>query len=147
SYLFMHFDHDDPERAAAIAATVNNSWQHGHAYTSATAPAAWVVDDNPRFADVMLIPEQGYAVLSSAEKAGKINAGDHGWAPESPAMHGLFIASGPNVKPGVELGPVRNIDIYPLMLSILGLDAPEYIDGDPSRLSAKLYSDGENNSK
>ena len=147
SYLFMHFDHNDPERAAAIAAAVNETWRHGHAYTSATAPAAWVVDGNPRFPDVMLIPEQGYAVLSSAEKAGKINAGDHGWAPESPAMHGLFIASGPNIKPGVELGPVRNIDIYPLMLSILGLDAPEYIDGDPSGLSAKLYSDGDKHSR
>lgn len=143
SYFFIHFDRDDPARASDIAATVNDHWQHGDAYTPASAPARWAVDDNPRFPDVMLIPEQGFAVLSSGDKAGKIDAGDHGWAPESPAMHGFFIASGPNIKPGVELGPVRNIDIYPLMLSILGLNGPENIDGDPASLSIILNRDGE----
>ncbi len=141
SYLFMHFDQADEERAGTIADTINENWAHGSAYLSSTAPAGWKVDDSPRFPDVMLIPDQGYAVLSSNDKVGKINAGDHGWAPGSADMHGLFIASGANIKAGVELGEVNNIDIYPLMVSILGLAPAAKLDGDPKKLADLLKPD------
>jgi len=138
AYLFMHFKQDDPALAREIVDTVNAHWDHGHAYVPADTPDQWHVDDNPRFPDVILTPEPGYAVISSAEKIGKITAGSHGWAPEAPAMHGFLVASGPNIKPGLKLGPVNSVDIYPLMLSILGLDAPEKIDGDPCTLARIL---------
>ncbi len=138
SYLFLYLDQDDPERARDMVKTINSRWQHGRAYTPADTPEQWHVDSNPRFPDVILMPEPGYAVLSSMERAGKINAGDHGWAPEAPAMHGFFVASGPNIKPGLSLGPVNNVDIYPFMLSILGLDAPAIIDGDAGKLAPLL---------
>lgn len=143
AYLFLHFDQDDPERAAEIVDTVNGLWKHGRAYLPSDTPRVWFVDNNPRFPDVILMPEQGYAVLSSSERSGKLIAGDHGWAPESPEMHGFFIASGPNIKTGVALGPVNNIDVYPLMLSILGLEAPAYIDGDASSLQG-IFISGKN---
>jgi len=136
SYLFLHLEGDDPRRAAGIVSAVNESWKHGRAYLPRDTPASWHVKDNPRFPDVILTPDAGHAVLSTLEKVGKINAGDHGWAPEDPDMHGFFIACGPNITPGLKLGPVRNIDIYPLMLSILRLDAPEIIDGDPGALAS-----------
>lgn len=139
SYLFMHFDRDDPVRAQDIVKTVNSRWRHGRAYTPATAPKQWHVDANPRFPDVILMPETGFAVFSAAEKATWISAGDHGWAPEASEMHGFFVASGPNIKPGISLGPVNIVDIYPLMLSILGLDAPQQMDGDPAKLARLLY--------
>jgi predicted AlkP superfamily pyrophosphatase or phosphodiesterase len=140
SYLFLHFDHDEPERAASIVANINNSWDHGRAYLPQDTPAQWHIENNPRFPDVILMPEAGYAVLSTMEKAGKINAGDHGWAPETPAMHGFFVACGPNIAHGISLGAVNNIDVYPLMLSILDLDAPPVMDGDASKLAATLYT-------
>lgn len=139
SYLFMHFDRDDPVRAQDIVETVNSRWRHGRAYTPTTAPKQWHVDTNPRFPDVILMPETGFAVFSSVEKAAWIGAGDHGWAPEAPAMHGFLVASGPNIKLGISLGAVSVVDIYPLMLSILGLDAPQQIDGDPAKLARLLY--------
>ena len=138
SYLFMHFDQHEAGRARNIVETVNNRWKHGRAYTAADAPGQWYVDSNPRFPDVILMPEVGYAVISTARKADKISAGDHGWAPENPFMHGFFIASGPNIKPGVSLDSVNSVDVYPLMLSILGLEGPQSIDGDPSKLSGVL---------
>ena len=138
SYLFVHFDEDDSARAQTMVNAVNKHWDHGRAYLPSTVPPQWKVGDNPRFPDVILMPETGYAVLSRAEKAGKVTAGDHGWPPDSSEMHGFFVASGPNIRPGVTLGAVRNIDVYPLMLSILGLQGPEKLDGD-ARLSDKLY--------
>lgn len=141
SYLFMHFDQKDDKRAQSIADVINSHWTHGRAYMPTTAPENWKINDNPRFPDVMLISDQGHAVLSSNEKVGKINAGDHGWAPESPDMHGFFIASGPDIRAGASLGAVNNIDIYPLLVSILGLRAAENIDGDPAKLADVLKPD------
>jgi len=139
SYLFVHFDEDDPARAQAMVDVVNSHWDHGRAYLPSTSPSQWQVGDNPRFPDIILMPETGYAVISKSEKAHKVTAGDHGWSPDSPEMHGFFVASGPNIKAGVTLGPVRNVDVYPLMASILGLKGPEKLDGDASRLAEKLY--------
>ncbi len=139
SYLFMHFDKTDPGRVQDIVATVNRDWQHGTAYTVETAPPQWQLDDNPRFPDVILMPEVGYAVFSTHEKSLKISAGDHGWAPEAKAMHGFFVASGPNIKPGVNLGLVNSVDIYALMLTVLGLDIPPAIDGDREKLPRMLH--------
>lgn len=138
SYLFIHFEEDDPARAQAMVDVVNDNWDHGQAYVPSTLPPHWQVGDNPRFPDVILISETGDAVISRSEKRHKVSAGDHGWSPESPEMHGFFVASGPNIRPGVTLGPVRNIDVYPLMVSILGLKGAEELDGD-ARLADKLY--------
>lgn len=135
SYMFLHLEEDQAGRARNIVDTVNRHWQHGHAYLAGETPAQWRIDDNPRFPDVVLMPEAGFAVLSSDQKSEKITAGDHGWAPESPAMHGFFITSGPNIKPGLTLGPVSMVDVYPLMTSILGLESPAYIDGDKDTLA------------
>ena len=138
SYLFIHLNKEEPGRAADIVATVNSTWKHGRAYLPGDAPAQWRVGKNPRFPDVILMPNDGYAVLSDEGKAGKINAGDHGWAPENPDMHGFFVACGPNITPGLSLGSVSTIDVYPLMLSILGLDAPGKVDGNADNLVAAL---------
>ena len=143
SYMFLHFDQENPERASNIVETVNRHWQHGRAYLSAEAPATWKINENPRFPDVILTPEAGYAVLSSREKAGKITAGDHGWAPEAPAMHGIFVASGPNINPAISLEAVNAVDIYPLMTKILGLEGAANIDGDAGKL-ARILAIGEN---
>jgi len=146
AYLFLYLDRADPDRAAAIVNTVNASWAHGRAHLPGDTPASWQVDDNPSFADVILMPEAGYAVLSSREKAGTINAGDHGWAPEAPAMHGFFVACGPNITPGVSPGQLKTIDIHPLMLAIIGLKGPAPTAGDASKLADFLYTERSNQS-
>jgi hypothetical protein len=92
------------------------------------------------------MPEAGYAVLSSRDKAGKINAGDHGWAPEAPAMHGFFVACGPNITPGVSLGQIKTTDIHPLMLAIIGLKGAAPPAGDASKLADFLYTERSNQS-
>jgi hypothetical protein len=44
-------------------------------------------------------------------------------------MRALFLAMGPTVRAGATVGPVRNIDVYPLLAEILGLQPPPDIDG------------------
>ena len=137
-YLFLHFDRPDRRRAVQIRDVVNSVWSHGNAYLSDDAPAAWQVTDNPRFPDVILVADLGYAVLSAVDKSFEINAGDHGWAPEADEMHGIFLAWGPDIRKGIKVGPARVVDVYPFVLSVLGLSPPASMDGDAAALSGIL---------
>lgn len=139
SHMSVYLETKDPDRAREIVDTVNRYWQHGHAYLASEAPVQWHIDDNPRYPDVILAPEMGYTVLSRANKSRKIKLSGHGWPPEASDMHGFFIASGPNIRPGLNLGPVSMVDVYPLMTAILGLQSPDNIDGDSSKLAEPLY--------
>ena len=139
SYLFIHLADEELHTAGEITATVNRHWEHGTAYTRETAPADWHVTDNPRFPDLILMPDPGHAVIPVA--GGRPHAGDHGWAPEATNMHGIFMAAGPNIRAGVVIEQAETVDVYPLMLSILGLDSPGNTDGDAEALAGALRSE------
>jgi predicted AlkP superfamily pyrophosphatase or phosphodiesterase len=130
SYAYLYFHDPDPDRARGIRDAVNGAWSHGRAWLPEAAPASWRLGANPRYPDVIVQPDPGYAVISTEDTMHKVTAGDHGWAPEDAAMHGIFLAAGPAIRAGARLAAVDNVDVYPLMVRILGLEAPETIDGD-----------------
>jgi hypothetical protein len=39
-------------------------------------------------------------------------------------MHGIFLATGPGLAEGVTIGEVSAVEIYPLMLELLRIEAP-----------------------
>jgi predicted AlkP superfamily pyrophosphatase or phosphodiesterase len=53
--------------------------------------------------------------------------GQHGFDPEDPEMHGLFLVHGPGI-PQRTLPPVSNTEVYGLLCKLLGLQ-PEANDG------------------
>jgi alkaline phosphatase D len=53
------------------------------------------------------------------------------------SMRALFIAVGPDIRPGSTLDPFENVSVYPLLASILGLEAPK-VDGNLHVLSKIL---------
>lgn len=114
----------EPEQAAAMAATINAAWSHGTAYTRSTAPKEWAISDDPRFPDLVVQAEGGYAVLSNPGSKSTISPGDHGWTPETPEMRGIFWMRGPGIAAGETIPPMDNTDIFPLMLDWLELDPP-----------------------
>lgn len=60
----------------------------------------------------------------------KINPGAHGFDPEKvPQMRASFYAWGPEFKSHKETAPFQNVNIYPLITTILGLPVTEKIDG------------------
>lgn len=57
-------------------------------------------------------------------------AGSHGFDPNTvKEMHAIFIAAGPQVKKGEKIATFENVDVYPLIAKILGLEITEEIDG------------------
>ena len=59
--------------------------------------------------------------------------GNHGFDPYMmPTMKAVFYAEGPDIRAGVKLKPFENVNVYPLLVKILGLDSPP-VDGSPGR--------------
>jgi hypothetical protein len=77
---------------------------------------------------------------SGTATGGKIGVGSHGGG-SSDELHNTLIVSGPSFKSGVrsEL-PSGNIDIAPTVLALLGIPAPDHIEG--RLLSEALSADG-----
>lgn len=138
SYVFLYFEQPEPAAILEMRDAINAAWNCGAAYRPQDTPTAWRVQPGPRTPDLLLLPEPGCGVLSSAEKAGKMNIGDHGWPPERPEMRGIFIAAGPSLPAGQMLPPVRVVDVYPLLMGLLGLAPHPDVDADPAVLGHLL---------
>lgn len=97
-------------------------------------PARWHYD-HERSGDLMILARPGkYIVTGDREKfLSNLKAGStfgvHGYDPnEVEDMRGIFYASGPNIKRGINVKAFQNIHIYPLIAKILQLKTPP-IDG------------------
>jgi hypothetical protein len=55
--------------------------------------------------------------------------GAHGYDASLPSMSAMLIAAGPSIRSGVTVPAVRNIDIAPTILHILGVAPPATVDG------------------
>jgi ectonucleotide pyrophosphatase/phosphodiesterase family protein 5 len=55
-------------------------------------------------------------------------------------MHPIFVAHGPAFKQGFKIDPFRNVDIYPLMCSILGVE-PAVHNGSLDNVRGMLVSE------
>jgi hypothetical protein len=69
----------------------------------------------------------------------------HGYDPTRvPKMKSLFVAVGPDIRAGVVLPPFENVNVYPLIAEILGLDITNLktvpIDGKLNVLDGMLQN-------
>ena len=138
-YVFIYLDQAEPQRAAVIRDGINAVWNCGRAYLPEDSPAEWHVAGNSDFADVLVVAEPGCAVVSSLSSNTLLTPGDHGWAPETADMQGIFIAAGPGLPKGVEVGTLRSVDLYPLLMRLLGLEPSPNVDSQPSELLNLLH--------
>lgn len=140
SSVYIWLSEAHKQRARQIVDAINANWDHGRAILREEAPEAWRVTAEAGFADVIVMADPGYLVASTPEKLSG-SLGNHGWSPEAEGMHAIFLAQGPRLPNGQRIGPIRAVDVYPLMLQILGLPVPQDIDGDPGRLLPLLDSE------
>ena len=97
---------------------------------------------NPRVSPIVGLIEDGWTVTTKerVESDGKENrkrAGAHGFDPKYRSMHGLFVAAGPRVKPGLVVPSFRNVDVYDFLCRLVDL-LPEPNDGEPRTTQAFL---------
>jgi predicted AlkP superfamily pyrophosphatase or phosphodiesterase len=117
-------------------------------YRRVQVPAYLHFDSNPREGDPVVIPTGPYLITASTDDRGTEHPpmGMHGYdATHMPEMKALFVAAGPDIRTGVALAPFENVNVYPLIAKILGLDITNLktgpIDGKLSVLVGILKSD------
>jgi predicted AlkP superfamily pyrophosphatase or phosphodiesterase len=76
----------------------------------------------------MVPGSEGDLVVASPQK------GAHGYTPDFPGQRASFLAAGPGLPHGVNLGEIQMIDIAPTLASLVGLTLPD-AEGKALRLS------------
>lgn len=79
-------------------------------------PAKYHFGTHRRVPQVVCLAKAGWSTISRAGQ--KVIPGQHGHDPSDPAMQGLFIIQGPQIKTA-QLETVRNIDVYNLLVRLL----------------------------
>lgn len=81
-------------------------------------PAKYHFGTHRRVPQVVCLAKAGWSTAAHAGQ--KVIPGQHGHDPSDPAMQGLFIIYGPQIK-GARLETVRNIDVYNLLVRLLNV--------------------------
>jgi alkaline phosphatase D len=125
---------DSPEQAERWYAALKNRDPRLGVYRRADVPKDLHYSASPRIGDIVLIRKGPVTLFGQSDAAEiakyfELHRGDHGFDPRLvPEMNGVFYGQGPNIKTGVRVGPVVNIEIYPLVARILGLEIDGKID-------------------
>jgi predicted AlkP superfamily pyrophosphatase or phosphodiesterase len=108
-------------------------------YRRKRVPATYDYDSNPREGDPIIIANGPYAIRARADGGDKPpQPGAHGYDPRvMKSMRALFVAAGPDIRAGSKLMPFENVNVFPLLAEILGLEAPA-VDGNVDVLSKIL---------
>lgn len=112
-------------------------------YQTAVTPGFESTPNNINWGVIQLIPDEGYYFSSQSRietliKNKVTTTGVHGMDSKQKEMHGIFYANGPAFKTDYEIAAFKNIHIYPLICQLLGLEIPEFIDGDINQIKEVL---------
>ena len=115
-------------------------------YRRKDVPAELNYNQNPREGDPVVIATGPYAIRAHGPPAGKEdrppNAGMHGFDPHLlPEMKASFFAAGPDIVAGKTVAPFENVNLYPWLAHMLGLNPPKS-DGTLNVLAGTLRDGG-----
>jgi hypothetical protein len=113
-------------------------------YRRKDVPAELHFSTNLREGDPVIVARGPYAIRAHTKSYGgedhAPSIGNHGFDPHGvPEMKAIFYAEGPDIKPGIELQSFENVNVFPLVVKLLGLDGP-LEDGKLEVLSTVLQS-------
>ncbi len=99
-------------------------------YLSKDIPKAWHYnkkeDRYNRIGDILLVPQLPNVFNINGIKP---DIGQHGFDPSIEDMHAIFYAYGPQFKNGLKINAFENVNVYPLIAKLLGLNYTNKIDG------------------
>lgn len=129
---------EDETKRAQIFTTIQSREDHFKTYLKEDIPENWHFQ-HKRVGDIFFTMEADYYLSTSGRKNSSIArggvTGQHGFDPyTTPDMGAIFYAQGPNIKPRAQVGSFENVNVYPLIAHILGIEEYPEIDGDLSVL-------------
>ena len=123
-----------PQPGHEVAAEARLLGRHDHheCWRKAELPPRWHYGANPRVPPIVCQMDVGWEAITAQKLARRTpgsTRGSHGYDPADPSMRALFIAQGPAFRRGQELAPFDNVDVYPLLARLIGIQ-PQANDGD-----------------
>ena len=119
--------HGDEARGRELRDRINAAVSDAQAFLRNDIPLHLHHRGSVRIGDVLIVPEEGVLVGFRQDPTPPV--GMHGWDPQLPSMHGIFLMRGPGLTPGQRIGVFENVHVYPLLASILELIPNRGIDG------------------
>jgi predicted AlkP superfamily pyrophosphatase or phosphodiesterase len=131
-HLSLYFT--DSKKIEQTYEELKSKAKHYKVYKRSEMPVRLHYSKDSRCGDLIVVPQAPYVVGLRNAKF-KVSKGGHGYDPDTtPTMQGIFYATGPQIKKGIQVEPFRNIHIYPFVLKLLELKLETAIDGEESVL-------------
>ena len=116
------------------------------AYRLKNLPAGLHLDGNPRIGDPVIVPTGANLISAHAAAGASPERGIDGLNPRTvPAMKAIFFAAGPDILGASSVASFENVDVYPMIAAILGLDTSHLktgpIDGSLGPLRSIIRGD------
>jgi len=131
-----------PGHEAAVERKLLGAHPQYDCWRKGELPARWRYGTHPRIPPIVCQMHEGWDALprEAIAKRPPHDRGSHGYDPELPSMRALFLARGPGFRRGVVIEPFDNVDVYPLLVRLLGI-APAANDGDAGTWSTVLVEE------
>lgn len=112
---------------------------HMQCWRKSQVPARLHYGTNRRIPALLCLAVDGGTITSHGyeNSDGHFSAGEHGYDNDDPKMRALFIAHGPDFKRGLVVPEFDNVDVYPLLAHLLGIQ-PQRNDGDYATVAGML---------
>ncbi|CDG39128.1 Alkaline phosphodiesterase I / Nucleotide pyrophosphatase [Asaia bogorensis] len=124
-----------PGHERELARALSAPHEHVTCWPKTQIPPRLHYGTNPRVPAWLCLAENGWTLARDAHD--HISKGGHGYDNQAPDMLATFIAAGPAFVPHKTLPTIDNVDVYPLVMMLLGL-LPENNDGTLTPLQSGL---------
>jgi ectonucleotide pyrophosphatase/phosphodiesterase family member 5 len=130
------------EKEKSVYEKLKKNEKHFKVYYKDEVPEYFHYSKHPFIPQIVIIADMGWEVIDNFKakklETDKGKAGDHGFDNYQLDMHGIFIAEGPAFKKNYATGTLLNIDVYPLLCKIFGIQPRSNIDGKIERIEFLL---------
>jgi predicted AlkP superfamily pyrophosphatase or phosphodiesterase len=129
-----------PGREGAAEAALLGRHARHECWRKEALPPRWQYGAHPRVPPIVCQMDEGWDAVRRERLARSPRTamrGSHGYDPALPSMHAVFFARGPAFRAGVQLPRIAAVDVYPLLMRLLGLPAQDH-DGDATALLPAL---------
>lgn len=99
---------------------VRSNSPHLHVWRGSDLPPRWHCCQPTNTPPVLITVDPGYWLTRRTAKSDR-DTGTHGLDNGMRDMHSLFVAAGPDIKPGVHIEPFPNVDVHSLMTELLAV--------------------------
>ncbi len=128
-------------RDKEIAEKLKKELKHARVFLKKEIPASFNFSDNEYISPVLIAADLGWHIapkMLTQKDSANFGKGNHGYVSSEKDMHGILVASGPAFKKKFAAGPLKNIDVYPLLCKLLNISANPSIDAKFERIRAVL---------